>query len=342
MDVATEVPPDQTPSFPIINLGYCCLNSTLRERKPSVHTNRTCIQKTFVDKGLPHVSRLALQNCTELSEVVQWNEEHGIRLFRISSDMFPFWSEYALSDLPDYQAICEALRRAGELARQHDHRLTFHPGPYVVLGTPKEAVAKKSIIELDHHSRVFDLMGYAPSHWNKINIHVRGVYDSKIKAMDRFCDRFNQLSEGCRKRLTVENDDTPNAYSVDDLLYLHRKINIPIVFDIHHARFCRGAMSTEEAFHAAINTWPPGIRPIVHYSESQEGRKPLAHSDYVDGPIAFFGREADVDCHIECKAKDKALLRYRVKVEPIWQCSRTLTNDDQCILDLTKPTSDAT
>lgn len=52
-------------------------------------------------------------------------------------------------------------------------------------------------------------MGYEPSYYNKINVHVRGVYDSKIKAMDRFCDRFHQLSEGCRKRLTVENDDTP-------------------------------------------------------------------------------------------------------------------------------------
>lgn len=95
-EVASEGAPEQTPSFPIINLGYCCLNSTLRERKPSVHTNRTCIKKTFVEKGLAHASRLALQNVTDLSEVIRWNEEHGIRLFRISSDMFPFWSEYAL------------------------------------------------------------------------------------------------------------------------------------------------------------------------------------------------------------------------------------------------------
>ena len=318
-EVASEGGPEQTPSFPIINLGYCCLNSTLRERKPSVHTNRTCIKKTFVEKGLAHVSRLALQNVTDLSEVIRWNEEHGIRLFRISSDMFPFWSEYALSDLPDYPAICEALRFAGDLARQHDHRLTYHPGPYIVLGTPRDDVATKSIIELDHHSQVLDLMGYEPSYHNKINVHVRGVYDSKIKAMDRFCDRFHRLSEGCRKRLTVENDDPPNAYSVDDLLYLHGKIGIPIVFDIHHARFCRGTMSSEEAFHAAIKTWPPGIRPIVHYSESQEGRKPLAHSDFVDGPIAFYGCEDQVDCHIECKAKDKALLRYRNSAQPCWQ-----------------------
>ena len=33
---------------------------------------------------------------------------------------------------------------------------------------------------------------------------------------------------------------------------------------------------------AAIATWPPGVRPVVHWSESQEGRKAHAHSDYVD------------------------------------------------------------
>ena len=33
---------------------------------------------------------------------------------------------------------------------------------------------------------------------------------------------------------------------------------------------------------AAIATWPPGVRPVVHWSESQEGRKPHAHSDFID------------------------------------------------------------
>ena len=28
-------------------------------------------------------------------------------------------------------------------------------------------------------------------------------------------------------------------------------------------------------------TWPKGVRPVVHWSESQEGRIPHAHSDYI-------------------------------------------------------------
>lgn len=310
--------------YPQINLGYCCLNMSLREQKPSVYTNRTMVKKTFLAKGLSYVSQLALLNVRDLLKVLKWNEEHSIRLFRVSSDMFSFWSEYALEDLCDFEDISTALREVGDYAKQFKHRLTMHPGPYIVLGTPKEEVARKSIIELNHHSQLFDLMGFEPSYYNKINLHVRGVYDSKIKAMDRFAERFAKLSEGCKRRLTVENDDTPNAYSVDDLMYLNEKIGIPILFDAHHVKFCRGKMTNEEAFHAAINTWPEGIKPIVHWSESQEGRKPLAHSDYVVGPISFFGCEARVDCHIESKRKDLALLRYRDEIAKLSTSSTDL------------------
>lgn len=132
--------------------------------------------------------------------------------------------------------------------------------------------------------------------------------------MDRFAERFAKLSENCRKRLCVENDDIQSAYSVDDLMYLHNKIGIPITYDRHHQSLCKGKMTDEEAFHAAIRTWPEGIKPIVHFSESQPGRKPLAHSDWVDGPISFFGCEDKVQCHIECKRKDLALLRYRDEI----------------------------
>lgn len=300
--------------YPQIDLGYCCLSMHLRSQKPTIFTNRTCVKRTFLAKGLPYVSQLALQNVRDLLTVLQYNEEHSIRLFRVSSDMFAFWSEYKLEDLPDFAEISLALREVGDYAKEFKHRLTSHPGPYVVLATPHEEVARKSLIELERHSQIFDLMGFEPSYYNKQNIHVRGVYDSKIKAMDRFAERFAKLSESCRKRLCVENDDVPSAYSIDDLMYLHDKIGIPITYDRHHQALCKGKMTDEEAFHAAIKTWPEGIKPVVHFSESQVGRKPLAHSDWVDGPITFFGCEDKIQCHIESKRKDLALLRYRDEI----------------------------
>ena len=55
--------------------------------------------------------------------------------------------------------------------------------------------------------------------------------------MDRFCKNFEKLSESVQGRLTVENDDKESMYSVKDLMYIHERIGIPIVFDYHHHLF---------------------------------------------------------------------------------------------------------
>lgn len=74
------------------NLGYACLNMDLREQKPPIFTNRDCIKKTFTDKGLPCISQLALDNSKALAGLIQWNHEHGIRLFRcVASDHMLTW-----------------------------------------------------------------------------------------------------------------------------------------------------------------------------------------------------------------------------------------------------------
>lgn len=57
-----------------------------------------------------------------------------------------------------------------------------------------------------------------------------------------------------------------------------------------------------------MSTWPVGVRPVVHWSESQEGRMPKAHSDYVEGPMNLYGHEVDV--MIEAKCKELALQRF--------------------------------
>lgn len=73
-------------------------------------------------------------------------------------------------------------------------------------------------------------MGYAPSPENKVNIHVgylRGR--SKTAALGAFAAAADLLSDACRARLTVENDDRPSLFSVADLLPLHRLAGIPLV-----------------------------------------------------------------------------------------------------------------
>jgi UV DNA damage endonuclease len=115
----------------------------------------------------------------------------------------------------------------------------------------------------------------------------------------------------------VENDDKASMYSVKDLMYIHQETGIPIVFDEFHHKFCTGDLSEEEAIELAITTWPKGIRPEVHYSESRllydtdKKVKPQAHSDYVENlPISS---KYDVDIMLECKMKELAVIKLRNK-----------------------------
>lgn len=56
--------------------------------------------------------------------------------------------------------------------------------------------------------------------------------------MTALCRNFPRLSENCRKRLAIENDDKANMYSVKDLLTLNARIEVPITFDFHHHVSC--------------------------------------------------------------------------------------------------------
>ena len=296
-----------------MNLGYACINMTLGAQTPRITTNRSMVKKTFSERGIEYASELALENVRDLFEIIKWNVKNNIKVFRISSDIFPWGSEYNLEDLPDYNKISNILKGCGVYAKQNGLRIGSHPGPFNVLVSPNSKVVENTFKDLELHGKVFDLLGLELSPYNKINIHCNGVYGDKIAAMDRFCENFMKLSDSVRKRLTVENDDKASMYSVKDLMYIHNKINIPIVFDYHHHMFCTGDLSEEEALRLAVSTWG-NITPVVHYSESKalheenNKLKPQAHSDYIKSLPNTYG--LDVDIMVEAKAKELAILPF--------------------------------
>lgn len=103
--------------------GYTCINETLRSQ--GIFTSRNMRKSTFLQQGIQYASSLALQNCKDLLTILKWNENHDIRFFRMSSNLFPWHSEYNLFELPDIDTIANVLESAGDFAKQHNHRLTF-------------------------------------------------------------------------------------------------------------------------------------------------------------------------------------------------------------------------
>ena len=297
-----------------MNLGYACINMTLGSQKPKITTNRSMVRKTFLERGLDYAGELGLENSRDLLQILKWNTENRIKLFRLSSEFFPWASEYKFEDLPQFLRIRTLLSGAGHYAQSVGMRINSHPGPFNVLTSPKESVVQNTIVDLELHGKIFDLMGLEKSPYNNINIHCNGVYGDKKSAMDRFILNFQRLSPSVQTRLTVENDDKESMYSVKDLMYIHEKTGIPIVFDYHHHKFCTGGLSEEEALKLAVSTWPKGITPEVHYSESKSLHenntkiKPQAHSDYINAlPNTY---ELDLDIMVESKAKELAILPF--------------------------------
>jgi UV DNA damage endonuclease len=291
-------------------LGYACINMTLGKEK--ITTNRSMIKKTFLTKGVSYASELAYKNVVDLEKILKWNVKNNIYFFRVSSDIFPWASEYDLETLPQIHLIRIVLQRIGKFVKENNVRITCHPGPFNVLGSPNDDVVRRTIIDLELHGKIFDLMGLSKTPFNKINIHCNGAYGDKVETMKRFCRKFDMLSDSVKSRLTVENDDKASMYSVKDLMQIHNTIGIPIVFDYHHHKFCTGDLVEEDALRLATSTWGT-VTPVVHYSESKALHendnkiKPQAHSDYIDTLPNTYG--LDVDIMLETKQKELALLK---------------------------------
>lgn len=304
------------------HLGYACINQTLSDTL-DVCTNRTLRMKTLVEKGVEYLSELIQGNLQALQQVLEWNYNNGFKMYRLSSEIFPFYSHpihgYDIKNLPHAEIILQLLLDIGDYSVKTGQRLTFHPGPFNVLASPNPAVVDKTINELNCHSKIFDLMGFSPSWENKINIHVGGAYDDKPSALSRFCTAFDRLDNNTKLRVTVENDDRASLYSVLDLYEgVYKVTGTPIVFDYHHHQFNTGNLSERDALELALSTWPMDIIPVFHYAESKTLEQGLenptpAHSNYITGSFDTYGHSFDIV--FEAKKKEQAVFSF-LKVNP--------------------------
>ena len=295
-----------------MRLGYCCINLSLQPQ--GVTANRGMIKRTFQEKGIPYCGQLALANIKDVLKILEWNVDNGVYVYRMSSDIFPWMSEYRFEDLPNYAEIKVEAQKIGKFALVHDIRLSMHPGQFDVLASPTESIVEKTIWDLDQHARIMDLMELPSSYDAPINIHIGGTYGDKESALQRFCANFKKLAPSTQDRLVVENDDKASQYSVKDLYEgVYLKVGCPITFDHFHHRFCTGGLDADTAARLAASTWDD-ITPLQHFSDSKSLYEDASvinrsHSDWIYTQIPSYGLEADIE--LECKMKDLALLQYR-------------------------------
>lgn len=296
-----------------IQLGLCCINTKLRSQKPPIFSSRKCIIKTIENKGIDYLKDQIIQNLEDTLKLIKWNEKNGIKVFRLSSELFPHKSNPKVQEY-DYEFATDLLTKIGKKAKKYNQRLTFHPGQYNVVGSPNENSFNQTVKDLTYHAEVLELMNTSKD--SVIVIHGGGVYGDKEKTKQRWCENFKKLPEIVQNRLVLENCE--KCFNIEDCLEISKKINIPVVFDTHHYS-CYKLLHPEETFKKEkeyipeiLETWDRRkIKPKFHVSEQGEG-KTGHHSDFIEKIPKFLLNIPEkygmnIDIMIEAKMKEQAI-----------------------------------
>jgi UV DNA damage endonuclease len=268
---------------------------------------KSCILK---NASKENIINLIKHNLEMLDKMLDYNFNHGIFLFRISSGFIPFAS-HPVNEIDWCKMFKSEFLALGKKAKKYGIRLSMHPGQYTTLTSPDKAVVEKSIWDLQYQTAVLDCMRLDST--NKIILHIGGKYGDKQESMDRFIKEYKKLPKNIRNRLVIENDDT--NYTAKDVLYISKKTDIPVLFDyFHHLLNHEGELNTEEIIKECGKTWKKdrdGIQKI-HYSQQATAKSHGSHSITISIPefTEFYkALPPNIDVMLEVKDKDISALK---------------------------------
>ena len=210
-------------------------------------------------KGNIEAARLLVERVGSLDE--------NLRMVRLSSDILPVYTESTWSWFwrqPDVIAYAERhFAEVGRCARQHDVRLSFHPGQFTVLASDNDDIVNRSIEEFEYHVDMARWMGYGKEFQDfKINVHISGR-----RGPEGIRSALQRLSPEARNTITIENEEM--AWGLDSTLELAG--DLALVLDIHHHWIKTGEYieANDDRVKRVIDSWR-SQRPVIHYSVSRE------------------------------------------------------------------------
>jgi UV DNA damage repair endonuclease len=189
-------------------------------------------------------------------------------MVRLGSDILPVYTQrdwQFFYRLPNVRAYCErAFGAVGDLARERDVRLSFHPGQFTVLASDNPDIVDRSIEEFEYHADMVRWMGYGQRYQDfKINVHIAGrAGPAGIKAA------LKRLTPEARNCITIENDEI--SWGIESSLELQK--HCALVLDLHHHWVRTGdyIQPSDDRVLRVIDSWRGACRPVIHYSVSRE------------------------------------------------------------------------
>ncbi len=286
-----------------MRIGYPCLNRS--SGCTSSHTFR------LASYSAERLAETVGWNLDCLERILEFNRDHGLLFFRVTSDLVPFAS-HPVCVFPWPEKFARRFAALGRLIRESGMRISMHPDQFTLINSPDPEIFSRSAAELAYHARVIDLLGLDLT--ARIQIHCGGVYGDREASLDRFCARFEKLPAAVRRRLAVENDD--RLYRVADCLRISRRTGVPVLFDSFHHQLNNNGEDLVTALGMAAPTWMKGDGPpMVDYSSQRKGERRGSHAESID--LKHFARfiaataAFDFDVMLEIKDKEKSALRAR-------------------------------
>lgn len=282
-----------------MSIGYACLTVGVPET-----SFKTCRKANATEEKLEELIRFNLQS---LENIIDYNIINQIKLFRISSDIIPFGSS-PVNTLVWWELFESQFEQMGRKIKASGMRVSMHPGQYTVLNSPDEEIVARAVEDLVYHTRFLDSLGLGSEH--KIVLHIGGVYKEKERAMQRFIERYQTLSDAIKKRLVIENDD--RSYNVSEVLAISQATGAPVIYDNLHNAINTSDITKDDAYWIELTrkTWKPEDgNQKIHYSQQSPMSRVGAHTKTIalDPFMDFYHNVSREDLDIMLEVKDKNL-----------------------------------
>lgn len=291
-----------------IRLGYCCLCKSVGDKGKFRAMTVKKATSMNEDDRYKEIQQRTRENFSNLYDITKWNIENNIRMYRVSSDMAVLHThEICNYDFREDSVVIDLANKIKEMAKDNDILHTIHCDQFNVINSDREEVFQNTIKSLEYHCDLMDMLGI------KYNcIHVGGKKGGVELGKERFVNNFIRMPERVQKSIMLENCD--KSYNVSNTLELCEILDIPMTYDYHHSRILKSELSDSEYMDRIVDTWK-GQECIGHLSSSADEYKLVSkHHDYIteEDMIDFIkvtgGR---INCELECKQKDLALLRIK-------------------------------
>jgi UV DNA damage endonuclease len=209
-------------------------------------------------------------------EMLKWNHFNGIKHYRMSSDMFPHYTD-PVTETYTMDFATDVLQEAGRVASELGHRITAHPGEFVQIGAKDPQIFQKSYEELQMHADIMNTMGVSEEE-GILCIHGGGMYGDKENTIRRWIDQFDDLPGDIQRRIVIEHCE--KCYSLSDVLYIAEETNIPVIFDnLHYECYLKLHPSEridppEELLPQVVEGWKSrGVNPVFHLAQQKQSAR---------------------------------------------------------------------